>query len=227
MADVRAQTMKKRALSFAVSGCLLATGAFAVQAEEQNQWTVQFGLAHVHSLASADFKFAGTPAPGAAIDVQNNNTLAAEISYAFTPALSAGLTVGLPVRARVKGKGDAAPFGVLGAVRYGPLALTARYTFDTGSRWHPYIGAGLGYYTVLKEHDGFIKDVKVDNGLGTVFQAGVQYDMDSRSGVFFDVKKLFVKTTVTGNCPDLGGAPVTADVRFNPVAVHAGVFYRF
>jgi outer membrane protein len=219
--------MKKRALSFAAFGCLLANGAVAAQDVESDRWTVQFGVGHVHAQASAEFKFAGTPAPGAAIEVQNNNTLAAEISYAFTPAWSAGLTVGLPVRARVMGKGAAEPFGELGAVRYGPLALTARYTFDTGSRWHPYVGAGLGYYIVFKEHDAFIKDVKVDNGLGSVFQAGVQYDMDSRTGVFFDVKKLFVKTSVTGHCPDLGGAPVTADVRFNPVALHAGIFYRF
>lgn len=219
--------MEKRAITIAACTLMLGIASASAQASDSPHWSVQIGPAHIAFHERANFTMAGSPVPGAGVKVQKNTTLAAEISYWFSPSLSAGLTLGIPARARVVGAGDAQAFGELGAVRYGPLGLTARYTFNAGGRWHPYIGAGITYYAVFKEYDAFVKDVKVDNAFGSIVQLGLQYDIDSRLGLFIDAKKLFVKATVMGNVPAMGGAPAKADVRLDPLGIHAGLSYRF
>lgn len=42
-----------------------------------------------------------------------------------------------------------------------------------------------------------------------------------------DVKKIFLKTTVTGTVPAFGGAPAYSRVSVNPLVIHAGLSYRF
>lgn len=204
---------------------LAAVGS--AQAQESSPWSVQIGIARIDFHENVKLSAGGAPVPGAGARIGDNTTLAAEISYKLTPSLSAGLTIGVPVRTAVTGTGTAAVFGELGAVRYGPMGLTARWTFDTGSRWHPYVGAGLTYFVVMSEHDAFIKDLKVDNKLGTIVQAGVQYDLTPQVGLFLDVKKLYVKTTATGTLPAMGGAPAVADARLDPLVTHIGLLYRF
>ncbi|WP_375138963.1 OmpW/AlkL family protein [Azohydromonas caseinilytica] len=188
---------------------------------------MQIGPARIDFHESAALAVAGAPVPGAGAKLQNNTTLAAEISHHFTPAWSAGLTVGVPARTRVIGTGAAEAFGEMGAGRYGPMALTVRYAFNDFGRWHPYIGTGITYFVMLKEYDSFIKDLKIDNAFGGVIQFGIHYNIDSHLGLFIDAKKLFVKTSATGNLPALAGAPLNTNVKLNPAVLHAGILFRF
>lgn len=219
--------MNTRNAVVAVSLLLLAASSALAQDSSESRWSVQFGPAYVQFHESASFNVAGSQAVGAGADLQNNTTLAAEVSYRFTPSFAVGLTVGIPARTRITGTGTAEAFGEMGAAQYGPMALTGRYIFNGLGKWHPYVGAGITYYVVLKEHDAFISNLKIDNAFGGVAQAGLQYDIDNRTGVFFDVKKLFVKTTATGNLPALGGVPLSSDVKLNPTVFQLGVSYRF
>lgn len=213
---------------------VIATSAFFVnaltalaQGQIENRWSMQIGPARIGFHESAALSVAGAPVPGAGAELQDNTTLAAEISYHFAPAWSAGLTVGVPARTRIAGTGAAEVFGEMGAARYGPMAFTFKYSSNNFGRWHPYVGAGITYFVVLNEYDRFINDLRIDNAFGRVVQAGVQYDIDSRLGLFFDVKKLYVKTSARGSLPALGGAPVSADVRLDPAVFHVGISYRF
>jgi outer membrane protein len=43
-------------------------------------------------------------------------------------------------------------------------------------------------------------------------------------GVFFDVKKILLRTEATGF---LGPAPIRADVKLDPLVLHTGVTFRF
>lgn len=216
-----------RNVAVAVPLLVLVASSALAQESGQSRWSLQFGSAYIQFHESAALNVAGSPAVGAGANLQNNTTLAAEVSYHLTPSFAAGLTVGIPARTRITGTGTAEPFGEMGAAQYGPMALTGRYIFDGFGRWRPYVGAGITYYVVLKEHDAFISNLKIDNAFGGVAQVGLKYDIDSRIGVFFDVKKLFVKTTATGSLPALGGAPVSSDVKLDPTVFHLGVSYRF
>ena len=190
-------------------------------------WSVSIGPAYVDFHDSTRLSIGGAPVAGAGATVQSNTTLAAEVSYHFTPSWSAGLTIGVPPRSAVTGTGTAEPFGLLGAVRYGALVGTAKYSFDTASPWHPYLGAGFAYYVVVKNHDAFISDLKVKNRFGSALQAGVEYAISPSLGVAIDVKKLFVKTTASGTIAALGGAPAQADVTLNPMVFEVGAVFHF
>ena len=153
----------------AVLGTSVATVASAMP--EEHSWSMQVGPAYIDFQERAPLRAGGASVPGATAELENNVTLAAEISYHFTPRWSAGVTLGIPPTSDVTGTGTAQPFGTFGSVRYGPLVVTGQYTFDVRGVWHPYLGAGAGYYTILSEKDGFIDELQVDNAFGAVFQA--------------------------------------------------------
>ncbi len=167
------------------------------------------------------------PVPGAGAKLSDDTTLLAEIGYRFTPEWSAGLTVGIPPTTDIDGTGSAAAFGRLGEMKYGPLALTGQYQFNAGGRLQPYLGAGAVYYLVMDEKDGAVAGLTVDNAWGSVLQAGVDYKLSPTLGLFVDVKKLFLKTTASGNLPALGGAPVKADAKLDPLVIQAGLLLQF
>ena len=193
----------------------------------ESSWSVQAGPGFIDFREHATLSAGGARVPGGDVDVEDGATLLAEISYRFNGSWSVGVTLGIPPESEVKGAGTAAPFGKLGSVRYGPLAVVGRYTFNTDGAWHPYLGAGAVYYMILQEDDGFIANLEVDNRLGVAVQAGVRYDFTQRIGLFLDFKKLFVETEANGVLPALGFAPVHADVTLNPVAVQLGVAFDF
>ena len=207
---------------------MTALSTDAIASPPETPWSLFVGPAYVKFNNDVRLSAGGAPVPGSGADVQSNTTLAAELSYRFTSAWSAGLTIGVPPRSAVTGTGTAAPFGTLGAVRYGAMVGTGKYTFDlAGSDWKPYVGAGIAYYIVLSESDGFISNLKVKNRFGTALQAGVEYAFTPSFGIALDVKKLFVKTTATGMIAALGGAPAEADVTLNPAVVQVGAVFRF
>ena len=207
---------------------LLAGFSTNAQADSAvSSWSILVGPAYVDFREDVRLSVGGAPVPGASASVQNNTTLAAEVSHHFTPNWSAGLTVGIPPRSAVTGTGTAEAFGLLGAVRYGAVVGTAKYTLDTLGSWRPYLGAGAAYYVVVKDHDAFISDLKVKNRFGTALQAGVEYTISPSIGIAVDVKKLFVKTTASGTIAALGGAPAHADVTLNPVVFQVGAVVHF
>ncbi len=55
------------------------------------------------------------------------------------------------------------------------LALGIRYWFNTGKRFTPYLGAGVGYYLV--DGDLAAADVSVDNGPGGFLEGGVAFQV--------------------------------------------------
>jgi outer membrane protein len=219
--------MKARIVLVAASALSVPMTWASAHDLHEDRWNLQIGPAYIQFHESAGFSVTGMPVLGANAQLQDNTTLAAEVSYRLTPIWSVGLTIGVPARTRVTGTGAAEPFRELGTGRYGPMALTIRCTFNDIGRWHPYIGTGVTYFVVLKEYDAFINDLKIDNAFGRVMQVGIQYDINPQLGLFFDTKKLFVKTSARGNLPAFGGAPVSADVRLNPAVIQAGISYRF
>lgn len=208
------------------AAALLASVAGQASADE-HAWRLRVGPGHIAWDEQVTLSIGGGPVPGAGARLSDNTTLLAEIGYRFTPSWSAGLTLGIPPSTEASGTGAAAPFGELGKIKYGPLALTAQYQFNSGAALQPYVGAGAVYFMVLSDKDASIAQLKVDNAWGSVIQAGADYALSPTLGLFVDVKKLFLKTRASGTLPALGGAPVTADVTLDPLVIHAGLVLRF
>lgn len=210
--------------------CALVTSlafAPAVAHAQDTDWRLRLGAGHIQWDDRVRLNIAGSPVPDAGANLSNNTTLLAEIGYRFTPTWSAGLTVGIPPTTKVQGTGNAAPFGRLGKVKYGPLGLTGQYQFNEGGALRPYLGAGAVYFLVLEDRDAAVDHLKVDNAWGSIVQAGVEYRFSPGLGLFLDMKKLFLNTDGHGTLPALGGAPVRAKVRLDPLVIHAGVVIDF
>ena len=208
-----------------VAGLLGSMATTTLAADED--WRLRIGPGRIAFDERITLSIGGAPVPGAGAKLSDDTTLLAEIGYRFTPEWSAGLTVGIPPTTDIDGTGSAAAFGRLGEMKYGPLALTGQYQFNAGGRLQPYLGAGAVYYLVMDEKDGAVAGLTVDNAWGSVLQAGVDYKLSPTLGLFVDVKKLFLKTTASGSLPALGGAPVKADAKLDPLVIQAGLLLQF
>jgi outer membrane protein len=110
---------------------------------------------------------------------------------------------------------------------YGPAVLSLTRYFDPFGPLHPYAGLGINYTKILANRDGFISDLKVDDGYGPALQAGVELPLGDSWSFAVDVKKIFVKTSATGTLPALGGSRASAEVRLDPTIVQTGLVKHF
>jgi outer membrane protein len=110
----------------------------------------------------------------------------------------------------------------LGSVNLLPPTLTLQYHTNPYGTFRPYVGAGLNYtFFYGAKTGGAATSLKYKDSLGYALQAGVDYMIDDRFGVNFDVKKIFLKTQVQVN------NLYTANVRLDPWLIGAGFSYRF
>lgn len=194
-------------------------------AQEKNM-ILRVGPAFVGFDTDTALSVGGGPVPGANARAKNNVALGLELVYLLNDAWGVSMTVGTPPTTTLVGNGGPVDGLVLGKVTYGPAVLAVNYRFGSGMV-RPYLGAGVNYTAVLSDKDGAVANLKVKSAWGTVLQAGVEIPLTQDMGFFFDVKKIFLKTTATGTVPAFGGAPASARIRLDPTLVHVGVSWRF
>lgn len=222
--------MKTTSRAAALAGLTLvlvaASGAVMAQSgpEALGPWWVHAGPVHIKFNTDADVNVGGGAVPGAGVDASSNTTPGLEVGYDWTPNLAARLTVGVPPTTRLRGTGPLAGAGELGRVKYAPAVLSLTWTFDGLGAFRPYVGGGVNYTMVLESQDGAITALDAKSAFGSVLQAGFDVALDRRWSLFFDVKKIFVKTTASGM---VGAAPASASVRLDPLLIQAGLGYRF
>ena len=209
---------------------LLATGASTAQSNDLGPIWVHVGVAQVGFKNGGDVTVGGAVVPASSTHASNNTTLAFEVGYDLAPQAALRLTVGVPPTTTVSGTGNlSAGAGVpqpLAKVKYGPAVLSATWHPLGRSGFSPYLGGGVNYPVIFSSQDGFLVNVDVKSKLGPTLQVGADYAIDSRWGLFLDVKKLWAKVDVTANLPG-GGPRATTTADLSPVVVHAGASYRF
>src|SRR6185503_6450397 len=112
---------------------------------------------------SATIAMSGQAIPGATATVSNNVTMMFDFGYEITKAFSIQLMGGIPPKPTVTGERTVAALGDLGAVRYGPVLLTGTHRMPRMRGWRPYVGAGVAYAIILKNHDRAVSDLDVLN----------------------------------------------------------------
>jgi outer membrane protein len=195
-------------------------------------WSVRVGPALAAFDASAKVDVGGANVPGANVGVKDNVFLGIDIGYALNDRWTIRTALGIPPTTRLSAAGTLKGFvppltGTLGRVKYGPAVLSATWKIGEFGAFHPYVGAGLNYTHVFSSKDGDIAGLKVKSAFGTALQVGFDVPIDRNWSLFLDARKIFVKTTATGNVPALGGPPAKASVTLNPLVVHMGASYRF
>lgn len=155
---------------------------------------------------------------GGTVDATNSTVPEFDVSYYFTPSISAELIAATSQHKLTHSSG-----AKLGTVWALPPTLTLQYHPMPHSNFNPYVGAGLNYAFFYGENTGpAFTDLNVGNGLGYAVQVGFDYWLNNNWGVNLDVKKLFLNVDAT-----LNNGAIRADVDLDPWIIGAGVSYRF
>ena len=139
-----------------------------------------------------------------------------DISYFFTPHISAELILTYPQKHKVRLDG-----AEIGSFKHLPPTLTAQYHFAPGATINPYVGVGVNYTRISKVRllDG-AGDLENDSW-GLALQAGVDFRIDERWSINADIKKVNLRSDVF-----VGGANAS-HLKVDPLLFGLGVGYRF
>jgi outer membrane protein len=205
--------MKKSMLKLMFAALGLVGVAVPALAQE-SPWLVRVRAVHLDPADKSD-PVGGTGASDR-LHVSSKWIPDVDISYFFTPYLSAELLLTVPQKHDVTLDGQR-----IGSFRHLPPTLLAQYHFLPGAQVDPYVGAGINYTLISKvdilngagrlEHDS----------VGAALQAGVDFRIDSKWSVNLDVKKIQIRSDV-----DINGAHASR-VKVDPLLLGVGVGYRF
>ncbi|WP_416356239.1 OmpW/AlkL family protein [Aureimonas phyllosphaerae] len=191
---------------------------------DPSRFFVRAGVASIMPSEGATMRVGGAVVPGATIAIDDHVTGLVELGYRLNPNLSLAFTGGFPPDIDIDGAGTAAPFGRVGGIVYGPTALTFQYQVREWGWFQPYVGFGPMFMFVFDNKDGAINELDVDPAIGIAAQVGVDMMVNDRFGIFLDAKKARLRTSARGT---LGGAPIEADVKLDPLVLSGGITFRF
>ena len=117
----------------------------------------------------------------------------------------------------------------LGSVWLLPPTLTLQYHFYPTKTLKPYLGAGLNYTNFYSVDEGsVVKGLDYDNAIGFALQGGLDYMLNDKYFLNFDIKKLFLKTDVNVDATNLApGLKIPAEVNIDPLLIGFGVGMKF
>ena len=201
---------------------LLMTGLFSltqVNAQETNtndetptysKWQARFRVIAVAPSPDDDID-------GATVDISTTFVPELDFTYFFNEHLAAEL-----ILATTKHEVEIENVADLGYVWLLPPTLNLQYHFYADD-FKPYVGAGINYTIFYSADPGDLDDIDYENTVGFSLQAGVDYNLNDKWFLNFDVKKLFLKTDVTPN----NDASAKAEVNIDPLVVGLGVGLKF
>jgi outer membrane protein len=192
---------------------LIAVAASQAMAQE-SPWLVRARAVHI----DPDNKSTPVGGVGAAdrLEVATKTIPELDISYFFTPHISAELILTYPQKHKVRLDGVE-----IGSFKHLPPTLTAQYHFAPGATINPYLGVGVNYTRMSKVRllDG-AGDLENDSW-GLALQAGVDLRIDDRWSINADIKKVNIRSDVF-----VGGANAS-HLKVDPLLFGLGVGYRF
>ena len=219
-------TLTRAALAIAI-GAVFTTGS--ALAYEAGDIIARAGWAHVAPDTDSD-EFSNFP--GAKADVDDTDSLGLTFSYLFTDNIGVGVLAAYPFETDIEGDGTISAVEKVGDTKFLPPTVTLQYHFNTGSNFHPYIGAGINYTYFWDEDTSDApfngSDLDLDNSWGFAGEAGLDYTFKNDYLVSAQVWYIDIETTAdssgaAGN-PALAGK---ADVDIDPWVFMLGVGKKF
>jgi outer membrane protein len=165
------------------------------------------------------------------ITIDNSVVPELDISYFFTSNFAAELILGVTPH-DIGGTGLLQ--GELGDAWLLPPILLAQYHFNPGSKFKPYVGAGVNYTIFFNQDDSgaflpnaglTVSGIDLDNSFGWALQAGVDIHLRNNMYLNIDVKKLWLETDATVRTT--AGTTIRADVDIDPWIFGIGLGWKF
>jgi outer membrane protein len=183
-----------------------------------------FGSSYVKQADVATLFAGGAPVAGAGFVTEGDQTMAVEAGIFLRGGWAIAASGTIPTTISNLGTGTLAGLGNLGDENVGYYSATAQYHFNLRGPISPYVGAGIGYMHVFGTTDGAVTDMNVASASGPVLQAGIDFHLNERAGLYVDVKRFWISTDASGS---LGGTPITAEATVDPWVFSTGVGIRF
>lgn len=214
-----------KSLLLAAAGVVAFTGLAAPTAfAEQGDWQFRFRAITVQPDEGASISPIGGD-----VDIDTSIVPEFDISYFFTDNIAAELILGVTPH-DVSAQGTSVGDLDLGDVTLLPPTLTVQYHFNPEGQVRPYVGAGVNYTLFFNEDlpSGTVLDsIDYDPSFGLALQAGVDYALNERWFLNFDVKKVWINTDVTIDATTALSAVVDADVDIDPWIIGVGFGWRY
>jgi len=181
--------MKKSSV-FALALVAVSVGAWA---EDAGDWKVRAGAYMVAPKSdNSDL-----------VTVDDGVSLGFNVTYYFTPNWALEVLAATPFTHDINLVGG----DKVAETKHLPPTFTLQYHFDTGSSFHPYVGAGLNYTTFFDEKTtGALAgtDLNLDDSFGLALQLGADLDLSENWFVNGDVRWINIETDATLDGTPLG-----------------------
>lgn len=158
----------------------------------------------------------GRASNGDSISINNTVVPELDLTYFFTPNVSAELIAAVTKHDVRTSSGINA-----GSAWLLPPTLTLQYHFTDISSVLPYVGAGVNYTYFFNEKGGALNQANYEDSFGGALQVGADIPLQGNWFANVDVKKVFIDTNVNFS------NGVTADVDIDPWIVGVGIGYKF
>jgi outer membrane protein len=164
-----------KALTLAVlasSSLLMVATASAYQAGD---WIVRAGAAGVYPTGDGKIK----EIPGSKVEADSAWSFGINGTYMATNNIGIELLGAWPFKHDIDCKGSISSLGTCATTKQLPPTLTVQYHFDTGSKFHPYVGAGVNYTYFFDEKTKGLNsaDIDLDSSWGLAGEVGLDYDL--------------------------------------------------
>jgi outer membrane protein len=195
--------MKKSLIAILIAGLMAPALSFA----EKGDVVVRLRATHIAPDESSHLNLSGYQR----LEVDSNTIPEIDFSYYFTKNIAAELILATGTRHDVNAIANDGSVSKLGSINLLPPTLTAQWHFNPDQTIDPYVGAGVSYIRAMDRNLNLsTTGITVDrNMFGPALQAGVDYNLQNKWLVNFDVKKIWFSTDVntTSKIDDLDVDP--------------------
>ena len=216
-----------RTFKLGVLAAAVMAAAPAVQAYEAGDFIGRVGVATVDPDSSSGNLNSNAlgEIDGAKVSVDSNSQLGLTATYMLTDQIGVGVLAATPFKHDIKGDGAAlGGTGKLAETKHLPPTITLQYfPMPSGSKFQPYVGAGVNYTNFFEE--------KTTQTLTNTYDAeiGLDYMITENVGINAAVWWIDIDTEATINAY-AGNAVAdtsTIDVDIDPWVYMVGVSYKF
>lgn len=166
-------------------------------------------------VGAAMVKPAGDGALDGALDVGNNTQLGLDGTYMLTDQIGVGVLAATPFKHDIELNG-----AKIGTTKHLPPTITAQYHFNTGTNFHPYVGAGVNYTQFFSERSS-LGDLELAHSVGLAAEAGFDFEIDKKWGLNVGVWHADIDSKAK-----LNGAKLDT-VEVDPWAYMIGASYKY
>lgn len=205
------------------AGALVASPAFAQEAAQPDLF-VRGGIAYLDLADKGPVFVNGIQDPSADYKTDKDWIGSFEIGYFILPPVAIQFTATTPAETFNLPAGSLAGTPNLFNDTSSNFTLTATFHPLRGKTVSPYIGGGFGVNHIWSVEEKLATDVEISDSWGPVLQAGIEFNINERWGIYVDAKKAWWSADASGF---LGPAFIEAEAELDPVILSAGAVFRF